>query len=221
VFIKHPETVVLQLIILILATLAIACGTSDGAAPVSPTQAPAADTASNLQPAPTIVVQATATSVPEPTPTVESTASAPDDPITSLTQTDYSLSKYDPGSTEYALLTRVKNSAQNGAGKHISVAIMTAHQEFCPPDQRITVTDEIAEQADSERQKLFHRGGHTLEGFTADEYGVVITIPGEALVLYTTFEFGNRKHALADVWVEIDGTWYVKSCGNPSGISTG
>ena len=152
---------------------------------------------------------------------MESPTATPDDPLASLIQTDYSLSKYDPGSTEYALLTRVKDSAQNGAGKPISIAIMTAAQEFCPPDQRITVTYEIAEEAELGRQRLFDRGGHTLEGLTEDEYGVVITIPGEALVLYTTFEFGERKHALANSWVEIDGTWYVKDCGNPSGIATG
>ena len=83
------------------------------------------------------------------------------------------------------------------------------------PDQRLTgeeITPELVEKRESDLRSLMSRGGQTPEGFSIGNVSALINIPTEALVFYTTYEFGEKKHDLADEWVDLDGEWYRKSC---------
>ncbi len=118
------------------------------------------------------------------------------------------------GSSQEAVIARFNAKA----ALHESLdsrALILAEQEFCAPDQRLTsdeITLEKVKEIEVARASLMSRGGQTPEGFSIGNISVMINIPTEALVFFTTFEFGEKKHDLAEEWVDLDGEWYQKAC---------
>ena len=176
----------------------VACGSDD---------APAAAPAPAATPVPT--------AAPAPTPTVEvESLSATDRVIAGLPESTPENSVVAEGSSQEAVIARFNamaalNDTLEGR------ALILAQQEFCSPEQRLTsdeITPGLVEERATALASLMSRGGQTPEGFSMGNVSVMINIPTEALVLFTTFEFGEKKHDLAEEWVDQDGEWYLKVC---------
>ena len=176
----------------------VACGSDD---------APAA------APAPAATPMPTATTAPAPTFEVES-LSATDRVVAGLPEATPEDPVVAAGSSQEAVIARFNATValpESLEGR----ALILAKQEFCAPDQRLTsdeITPDKVKEIEVATASLMSRGGHTPEGFSIGNISAMINIPTEALVLYTTFEFGEKKHDLAEEWVDLDGEWYQKAC---------
>ena len=183
----------------LLLLLIAACGGGD-------------DEATAVAPTPIVAAPApTATATQAPTPTVETeNLSAADRVIAGLPEGTPEKSAAVEGSPEEAVIARFE--AETDVIRTVKGrSQLLALQDFCPPDQRLQ-PEEITVEMGEERDALLRFVRREVEDFTVAGITALVTIPTEALVLFTfSFSVGN-SFDLAVEWSEIDGEWYHKSC---------
>ena len=184
----------------LFAVVLTACGSGD-------------DETGAVEPTPTAEVPAsaaTATQTPAPTVDIE-TLSAADRVIAGLPEATPESSAAVEGSPEEAVVARFEaetNVLRTLDGRSQLLAL----QDFCPPDQR-PQPEEITPEMGAEREVLMRFLRRDAEDFTVEGTSALITIPTEALVLFTFFGWSAEgRFNLAVEWIEIDGEWYHKSC---------
>ena len=117
------------------------------------------------------------------------------------------------GSPEKAVTARFE--AENTVNRTLKgTDRLMALQDFCPPDQRLMpeeITPEMGADRDAAVRGILRRAGTTPETVFIGNPSVLITIPTEALMLFTVF--GDAENFNLGVeWIEIDSVWYHKTC---------